>query len=69
MWYQMRESLHENEIQPQPYSIEGIINLALVLMGFLAAVLAVGPVVKVLQKLTILIWPTYVCKVVLFFKN
>ena len=53
MWYQMRESLHENEIQPQPDLIEGIDNLTLVLMGYLAAVLVVAPITKELHKLTI----------------
>ena len=66
MWYQMRESLHENEIQPQPDPIEGIDNLTLVLMGYLAAVLVAAPITKELHKLTIYIWhmhkittPTY----------
>ena len=43
-------SLHENEMQPQPDPIEGIGNLALVGVAYLAAVSAADPMVGVSRK-------------------
>ena len=46
------ESLHENEMQPQPdpIEVEGIGNLALVGVAYLAAVSAADPMVGVSRK-------------------
>ena len=66
LWPLMRESCREKEIQPQQDPIEGIGSLSLVLMGSLTAVLVAAPIVGVLEKLAIQIWPT--CKIIFFFK-
>ena len=50
IWPLVMELFHENGIQPQPDPIEGIGNLTLVGVAYLAAVLASAPMVGVWQK-------------------
>ena len=57
LWPQSMKSLHENGIQPQPDPIEGIGNLTLVGVAYLAAVLIADPMVEVSRKSRSLIWP------------
>ena len=57
LWPLLIELLHENGIHPQPDPIEGIGNLTLVGVAYLAAVSAADPMVGVSRKSPSLIWP------------